>query len=66
MPQIRTHILQTCCVDVKVSGFVGNVAHWLEPRTFSCDLGGVTLSLVHVHFKRALGNFLASKQYSHL
>lgn len=63
---INAHSRQTCCVDVEVSGFVGNVAHRLDPRTFGCDLGGVALSLVHVHFERALGNFLASKQHSHL
>lgn len=56
----------TCSVDVKVGGFVGDVAQRFDSRALGRDLGGVAQCLVHVHFKWTLGNLLACKQHRHL
>lgn len=56
----------TCSEDVKVRGFVGDVAHWFDSWAFDRDLGGVAQRFVHIHLKRAFGNLLACKQHRHL
>lgn len=52
----------TCCVEVKVGRFVGNVPCCLQTRTLCCDFARISLGFVNVHFKGALGDVLPSKQ----
>ena len=56
----------TCSVDVKVGGFVGDVAHRFDSWTFDRDFGGVAERLVHIHLERTFGNWLTGKQHRHL
>lgn len=62
----RSPVSLTCSVDVKVCGFVGDVAHRFDSWAFDRDLGGVAQCLVHVHLKWTFGNRLACKQHRHL
>lgn len=59
-------ICLTCSVDLKVGGFVGDVAHWFNSWAFDRDLGGVAERLIDIHLEWTLGNCLASKQHRHL
>lgn len=56
----------TCSANLKVGGFVGNVAHGFNSRAFHCDFRGVSKRLVHVDFKWTFGDLLACKQDGHL
>lgn len=64
--QMSFAISLTCSVDVKVGGFVGNVAHRFDSWALDRDLGGVAQRLVYVHLKWTFGNLLACKQHRHL
>lgn len=52
----------TCRVDVKVSGLIGDVPYSFQPWTFCSDFTGVSLGLVNIHFKWALGDVLSCKE----
>lgn len=57
-PGLLSLISLTCCVDFKVGGFVGNVAHRLNPGAFGCNLGGVAERFVYIHLEWTFRNFL--------
>lgn len=52
----------SCSEDLKVSGLVGNVATGVQARS----LADITLRLVHVYLKGALGNVLACEEHGDL
>lgn len=56
-------LLLTCCVNIKVGGFVGQVVGGLQAGAPGLDPGRVTHSLGHVDHEGTLVNVLPSKQY---
>lgn len=54
--------LLTCCVEVKVGRFIGNVPCCLQSRSLCCHFACISLGFVNIHFKWALRDVLPSKQ----
>lgn len=54
--------LLTCCVEVKVGRFIGNVPCCLQSWSFCCHFACISLGFVNIHFKWALWDVLPSKQ----
>lgn len=52
----------TCRVDVKVGGLIGDIARSFQAWAFCSDFTGISLGLVNVDFKRALGDVLSCKE----
>lgn len=52
----------TCRVDVKVGGLIGDVPCSFQAWAFRSDFAGVSMGLVNIHFKWALGYVLSCKE----
>lgn len=60
------HHTLTCCVNVKVGGFVCHVACALQSWSSSVDFAGVTHCLCHIYCVGTLVYVLTCKQHFHL
>lgn len=66
IPTVHVIHVLTCCVDVKVGGFVGDVSWGLEAWSLGSGLAGVSLSHADLHLEGTLGDVLSCKQHCHL
>lgn len=58
--------MRTCCVDIKVSGFVGHVSCQLKTRSAGLDSTRVAHCLGDIHSEGTPLDVLPGKQHLHL
>lgn len=56
----------TCCVDVKICGFIGHIAHRFQTWPTGLHLVWISQCFRHIYQERAPVNVLSSKQHLHL
>lgn len=56
----------TCCVDVKIRGFIGHIAHRFQTWPTGLHLVRISQCFRHIYQERASVNVLSSKQHLHL